>query len=118
MTGSTVSLGVESTKSQSESGSQANISPLRKSSHLRNEAKSKSTLRMSEKTWESRRIKEEMQEILSPTPLELHKVSIYHTSFIPRLLRLLNKHLNVDEYMISNEQVHTHTVHTYSIPFT
>ncbi|XP_058229038.1 glutamate receptor-interacting protein 2 isoform X5 [Hemibagrus wyckioides] len=76
MTGSTVSLGVESTKSQSESGSQANISPLRKSSHLRNEAKSKSTLRMSEKTWESRRIKEEMQEILSPTPLELHKVTV------------------------------------------
>ncbi|GAA6108001.1 glutamate receptor-interacting protein 2 isoform X1 [Tachysurus ichikawai] len=76
MTGSTVSLGVESTKSQSESGSQANISPLRKSSHLRNDAKSKSTLRMSEKTWESRRIKEEMQEILSPTPLELHKVTV------------------------------------------
>ncbi|XP_026996620.1 glutamate receptor-interacting protein 2 isoform X4 [Tachysurus fulvidraco] len=76
MTGSTVSLGVESTKSQSESGSQANISPLRKSSHPRNDAKSKSTLRMSEKTWESRRIKEEMQEILSPTPLELHKVTV------------------------------------------
>ncbi|XP_046731086.1 glutamate receptor-interacting protein 2 isoform X6 [Silurus meridionalis] len=76
MTGSTVSLGVESTKYHSESGSQANISPLRKSAHLRNEAKSKSTLRMSEKTWESRRIKEEMQEILSPTPLELHKVTV------------------------------------------
>ncbi|XP_060765749.1 glutamate receptor-interacting protein 2 [Neoarius graeffei] len=76
MTGSTVSLGVESTKSHSESGSQANVSPLRKSLHLRNEAKSKSTLRMSEKTWESRRIKEEMQEILSPTPLELHKVTV------------------------------------------
>ncbi|XP_062842439.1 glutamate receptor-interacting protein 2 [Trichomycterus rosablanca] len=76
MTGSTVSLGVESTKSHSESGSQANISPVRRSSTLRSEAKSKSTLRMSEKTWESRRIKEEMQEILSPTPLELHKVTV------------------------------------------
>lgn len=81
MTGSTVSLGVESTKSHSDSGSQANVSPLRRSLHLHNEAKSKSTLRMSEKTWESRRIKEEMQEILSPTPLELHKVSIYPTIF-------------------------------------
>uniref|UniRef100_A0A8C1N6L7 Glutamate receptor interacting protein 2b n=1 Tax=Cyprinus carpio TaxID=7962 RepID=A0A8C1N6L7_CYPCA len=35
-----------------------------------------STLRMSEKTWESRRIKEEIQDILSPTPLELHKVTV------------------------------------------
>uniref|UniRef100_A0A8B9KB26 Glutamate receptor interacting protein 2b n=1 Tax=Astyanax mexicanus TaxID=7994 RepID=A0A8B9KB26_ASTMX len=46
------------------------------SPHLHNETKSKSTLRMSDKTWESRRIKEEMQEILSPTPLELHKVTV------------------------------------------
>uniref|UniRef100_A0AAQ5Z775 PDZ domain-containing protein n=1 Tax=Amphiprion ocellaris TaxID=80972 RepID=A0AAQ5Z775_AMPOC len=28
------------------------------------------------RTWESRRIKEEMQGILSPTPLELHKVTV------------------------------------------
>uniref|UniRef100_A0A8B9RDB9 Glutamate receptor interacting protein 2b n=1 Tax=Astyanax mexicanus TaxID=7994 RepID=A0A8B9RDB9_ASTMX len=53
-----------------------NFHPLRKSPHLHNETKSKSTLRMSDKTWESRRIKEEMQEILSPTPLELHKVTV------------------------------------------
>uniref|UniRef100_A0A3B4EGK4 PDZ domain-containing protein n=1 Tax=Pygocentrus nattereri TaxID=42514 RepID=A0A3B4EGK4_PYGNA len=75
MTGSALSLGVEGSKAHNESLSQPNFSPLRKSPHLHNEAKSKSTLRMSEKTWESRRIKEEMQEILSPTPLELHKVS-------------------------------------------
>uniref|UniRef100_A0A8C7DWL8 Glutamate receptor interacting protein 2 n=1 Tax=Oncorhynchus kisutch TaxID=8019 RepID=A0A8C7DWL8_ONCKI len=43
---------------------------------LHHEAKAKNTLRVSEKTWESRRIKEEMQEILSPTPLELHKVTV------------------------------------------
>uniref|UniRef100_A0A6Q2YLC8 PDZ domain-containing protein n=1 Tax=Esox lucius TaxID=8010 RepID=A0A6Q2YLC8_ESOLU len=43
---------------------------------LHHEAKTKNTLRVSEKTWESRRIKEEMQEILSPTPLELHKVTV------------------------------------------
>uniref|UniRef100_A0A3P8TMC5 Glutamate receptor interacting protein 2 n=1 Tax=Amphiprion percula TaxID=161767 RepID=A0A3P8TMC5_AMPPE len=34
------------------------------------------SLRVSERTWESRRIKEEMQGILSPTPLELHKVTV------------------------------------------
>uniref|UniRef100_A0A673YCR5 Glutamate receptor interacting protein 2 n=1 Tax=Salmo trutta TaxID=8032 RepID=A0A673YCR5_SALTR len=43
---------------------------------LHHEARAKNTLRVSEKTWESRRIKEEMQEILSPTPLELHKVTV------------------------------------------
>uniref|UniRef100_A0A3Q1BLD7 PDZ domain-containing protein n=1 Tax=Amphiprion ocellaris TaxID=80972 RepID=A0A3Q1BLD7_AMPOC len=34
------------------------------------------TVLVSERTWESRRIKEEMQGILSPTPLELHKVTV------------------------------------------
>uniref|UniRef100_A0A8C2WLK1 Glutamate receptor interacting protein 2 n=1 Tax=Cyclopterus lumpus TaxID=8103 RepID=A0A8C2WLK1_CYCLU len=42
---------------------------------LHHEPKTKASLRVSERTWESRRIKEEMQGILSPTPLELHKVS-------------------------------------------
>uniref|UniRef100_A0A674MPI4 Glutamate receptor interacting protein 2 n=1 Tax=Takifugu rubripes TaxID=31033 RepID=A0A674MPI4_TAKRU len=32
--------------------------------------------KVSERTWESRRIKEEMQGIVSPTPLELHKVTV------------------------------------------
>lgn len=49
---------------------QENLSPL-----LHHESKPKASLRVSERTWESRRIKEEMQGILSPTPLELHKVS-------------------------------------------
>ncbi|XP_061689480.1 glutamate receptor-interacting protein 2 [Syngnathoides biaculeatus] len=40
------------------------------------EPKSKASLRVSERTWESRRIKEEMQGLLSPTPLELHKVTV------------------------------------------
>ncbi|KAM9408622.1 glutamate receptor-interacting protein 2 [Pholidichthys leucotaenia] len=43
---------------------------------LHHEPKPKSSLRVSERTWESRRIKEEMQGILSPTPLELHKVTV------------------------------------------
>uniref|UniRef100_A0A8C9XKP9 Glutamate receptor interacting protein 2 n=1 Tax=Sander lucioperca TaxID=283035 RepID=A0A8C9XKP9_SANLU len=50
---------------------QDNQSPL-----LHHEPKSKASLRVSERTWESRRIKEEMQGILSPTPLELHKVTV------------------------------------------
>lgn len=49
---------------------QDNQSPL-----LHHDPKPKASLRVSERTWESRRIKEEMQGILSPTPLELHKVS-------------------------------------------
>ncbi|CAF94896.1 unnamed protein product, partial [Tetraodon nigroviridis] len=43
---------------------------------LQHEAKPKASLRVSERTWESRRIKEEMQGIVSPTPLELHKVTV------------------------------------------
>ncbi|KAM7421903.1 hypothetical protein PAMA_010124 [Pampus argenteus] len=50
---------------------QENQSPL-----MHHEPKSKASLRVSERTWESRRIKEEMQGILSPTPLELHKVTV------------------------------------------
>ncbi|KTF89531.1 hypothetical protein cypCar_00020087 [Cyprinus carpio] len=76
MTGSALSLGVEGGKAHGETVSQPHLSPLRKAPHLLNETKNKSTLRMSEKTWESRRIKEEIQDILSPTPLELHKVTV------------------------------------------
>uniref|UniRef100_A0A8C4ZWY9 Glutamate receptor interacting protein 2 n=1 Tax=Gadus morhua TaxID=8049 RepID=A0A8C4ZWY9_GADMO len=47
-----------------------------RSPHLHQDSKSKASLRVSERTWESRRIKEEMQEILSPNPLELHKVTV------------------------------------------
>ncbi|XP_061074796.1 glutamate receptor-interacting protein 2 [Conger conger] len=76
MTGSALSLGMEGTKAHPDLGVQARTSPVRKTSHPYGEAKGRGTLRMSEKTWESRRIKEEMQEILSPTPLELHKVTV------------------------------------------
>lgn len=77
MSGSALSLGVDGGKSHAETGGMPHLSPLRKAPHLHNESKNKSTLRMSEKTWESRRIKEEIQDILSPTPLELHKVGSY-----------------------------------------
>ncbi|XP_072307848.1 glutamate receptor-interacting protein 2 [Eucyclogobius newberryi] len=58
---------------------------LHQGAHLHQEAqsplhfqdpKAKASLRVSERTWESRRIKEEMQGIISPTPLELHKVTV------------------------------------------
>lgn len=84
MTGSALSLGVEGGKTHCETVGQPHLSPLRKAPHLLNETKSKSTLRMSEKTWESRRIKEEIQDILSPTPLELHKVdTLFKSMCIP-----------------------------------
>ncbi|XP_061788407.1 glutamate receptor-interacting protein 2 isoform X3 [Nerophis lumbriciformis] len=50
---------------------QDSMSPL-----MHQEPKPKASLRVSERTWESRRIKEEMQGLLSPTPLELHKVTV------------------------------------------
>lgn len=74
MTGSALSLGVDGGKVHVEAAGQPGTSPLRKGPQLHSESKAKTSLRVSEKTWESRRIKEEMQEILSPTPLELHKV--------------------------------------------
>ncbi|CAL8337702.1 unnamed protein product [Lota lota] len=85
MTGSAISLGVDGVPKASQDPllSLGRISPLRRNSllhqgaHLHEEeSKAKASLRVSERTWESRRIKEEMQEILSPNPLELHKVTV------------------------------------------
>ncbi|KAL3978533.1 steroid 17alpha-monooxygenase / 17alpha-hydroxyprogesterone deacetylase [Sarotherodon galilaeus] len=99
MTGTAISLGVDGVnKPPSEPIlTHSRMSPLRRNSllhqgnlhhqgtHLHqdiqspllhHEPKSKASLRVSERTWESRRIKEEMQGILSPTPLELHKVTV------------------------------------------
>ncbi|XP_076864539.1 glutamate receptor-interacting protein 2 isoform X3 [Brachyhypopomus gauderio] len=76
MTGSALSLGVEGGRSHGEAVGPPSASPLRRGGRLFDEPKNRGTLRMSERTWESRRIKEDMQEILSPTPLELHKVTV------------------------------------------
>ncbi|XP_062402385.1 glutamate receptor-interacting protein 2 [Sardina pilchardus] len=76
MTGSALSLGVDGHKPpHGDPLGPVGLSPLQKGPLL-HEGKSKNTLRVSDKTWESRRIKEEMQEILSPTPLELLKVTV------------------------------------------
>uniref|UniRef100_A0A673YCY7 Glutamate receptor interacting protein 2 n=1 Tax=Salmo trutta TaxID=8032 RepID=A0A673YCY7_SALTR len=68
MTGSAISIGVDGNKSHAlphpgDPVCQPRISPLRRSSLLHHDAK-------------THLIKEEMQEILSPTPLELHKVTV------------------------------------------
>ncbi|XP_029682994.1 glutamate receptor-interacting protein 2 isoform X4 [Takifugu rubripes] len=54
----------------------AHLHPDNQSPVLPHDPKAKASLRVSERTWESRRIKEEMQGIVSPTPLELHKVTV------------------------------------------
>uniref|UniRef100_A0AAY4B517 PDZ domain-containing protein n=1 Tax=Denticeps clupeoides TaxID=299321 RepID=A0AAY4B517_9TELE len=68
MTGSALSLDVEGHKTHGEPLNHPGLSPLKKSSHMHNESRNK--------TWESQRIKEEMQEILSLTPLQLHEVTV------------------------------------------
>lgn len=76
MTGSALSLGVEEDWSSTE--------PNRpEGALLRDEAEGRSVGRGFERTWESRRIKEEVQEIMSPTPLELLKVwpCVYDTTW-------------------------------------
>ncbi|KAG5274707.1 hypothetical protein AALO_G00139280 [Alosa alosa] len=76
MTGSALSLGVDGHKPpHGDPLGPVGLNPLQKGPVL-HEGKNKNTLRVSDKTWESRRIKEEMQEILSPTPLELLKVTV------------------------------------------
>ncbi|XP_038841718.1 glutamate receptor-interacting protein 2-like, partial [Salvelinus namaycush] len=76
MTGSAISIGVDGNKSHAHMHPEAQLLHHEARTQLHHEARAKNTLRVSEKTWESRRIKEEMQEILSPTPLELHKVTV------------------------------------------
>ncbi|XP_039627063.1 glutamate receptor-interacting protein 2 isoform X3 [Polypterus senegalus] len=81
MTGSTISLGVDGNKTHVSSVGQPGMSPLRKgTSILHEDGKTKTLGRGVDKSWEVRRIKEEIQEIMSPTPLELHKVTIVKDS--------------------------------------
>uniref|UniRef100_A0A3B4ZWT6 Glutamate receptor-interacting protein 2-like n=1 Tax=Stegastes partitus TaxID=144197 RepID=A0A3B4ZWT6_9TELE len=78
MTGTAISLGVDGVNKPPAEPilSHSRMSPLRRNSLLhQGNLLHQASLRVSERTWESRRIKEEMQGILSPTPLELHKVS-------------------------------------------
>uniref|UniRef100_H3BXP3 Glutamate receptor interacting protein 2 n=1 Tax=Tetraodon nigroviridis TaxID=99883 RepID=H3BXP3_TETNG len=74
MTGTAISLGIRSPAPGAPL--QPRGPPAPRSTPAPHEAKPKASLRVSERTWESRRIKEEMQGIVSPTPLELHKVTV------------------------------------------
>ncbi|XP_039972340.1 glutamate receptor-interacting protein 2 [Xiphias gladius] len=82
MTGTAISLGVDAPTpdthlhQEAHFNQEANLHQDNQSPLLHHEPKPKASLRVSERTWESRRIKEEMQGILSPTPLELHKVTV------------------------------------------
>ncbi|RXM98082.1 Glutamate receptor-interacting protein 2 [Acipenser ruthenus] len=83
MTGSTLSLGIDGNKSHIDSVSQTGLSPRRKGTillHGEEKRKSRSSGSGAEKSWETRRVKDEMQEIMSPTPLELHKVTVVKES--------------------------------------
>uniref|UniRef100_A0AAQ5Z489 PDZ domain-containing protein n=1 Tax=Amphiprion ocellaris TaxID=80972 RepID=A0AAQ5Z489_AMPOC len=73
MTGTAISLGVDGVNKPPGEPilSHSRMSPLRRNSLLH-----QGNLLHQGRTWESRRIKEEMQGILSPTPLELHKVTV------------------------------------------
>ncbi|XP_041081235.1 glutamate receptor-interacting protein 2-like [Polyodon spathula] len=83
MSGSTLSLDVDGNKLHVDSVSQTGLSPRRKGAillHADEKRKSKSSGSGAEKSWETQRIKDEMQEIMSPTPLELHKVTVVKES--------------------------------------
>lgn len=80
MTGSVHSLGLEGSKLLVDSVSESGLSPLRKgNANCCDEGQSDSSItptKKNERNLEMRKIKEEVQEIMSPTPLELHKVCV------------------------------------------
>ncbi|XP_075794883.1 glutamate receptor-interacting protein 2 isoform X5 [Pelodiscus sinensis] len=81
MTGSVHSLGLEGSKLLVDSVSESGLSPLRKgNSTCCSEEQSDSSItptKKNERNLEMKKIKEEVQEIMSPTPLELHKMTLH-----------------------------------------
>uniref|UniRef100_A0A6I8NRC6 Glutamate receptor interacting protein 2 n=1 Tax=Ornithorhynchus anatinus TaxID=9258 RepID=A0A6I8NRC6_ORNAN len=81
MTGSVHSLGLEGSPLIMDSVGQPGLSSLRKGiSHHRAKGQSNdhaSPPKKSERSLDMKMIKEEMQEIMSPTPLELHKMTLH-----------------------------------------
>uniref|UniRef100_H2UVK4 Glutamate receptor interacting protein 2 n=1 Tax=Takifugu rubripes TaxID=31033 RepID=H2UVK4_TAKRU len=79
MTGTAISLGVDGVPKPPPEPilSHSRMSPLRRNSLLNQGNLLHQPPHLAQgRTWESRRIKEEMQGIVSPTPLELHKVTV------------------------------------------
>lgn len=79
MTGSVHNLGLEGSKLLLDSVSPSGMSPLRKAnpSCADGQAKgSSSPAKKNERNLDMKKIEKEMQEIMSPTPLEFHKVCV------------------------------------------
>ncbi|XP_044879806.1 glutamate receptor-interacting protein 2 isoform X4 [Mauremys mutica] len=81
MTGSVHSLGLEGSKLLVDSVSESGLSPLRKgNSNCCDEGQSDSSIaptKKNERNLEMKKIEEVVQEIMSPTPLELHKMTLH-----------------------------------------
>ncbi|XP_067400440.1 glutamate receptor-interacting protein 2 isoform X4 [Emydura macquarii macquarii] len=81
MTGSVHSLGLEGSKLLMDSVSESGLSPRRKgNSNFCDQGQSDSSItptKKNERNLEMKKIKEEVQEIMSPTPLELHKMTLH-----------------------------------------
>ncbi|XP_043934542.1 glutamate receptor-interacting protein 2 isoform X2 [Protopterus annectens] len=80
MSGSVISLGIDGNKSYGDSVNQSNLNSSNKG-HFRSCREEKSDLKAgcdlaNERSLVSK-IKEEMQEMMLPTPLELHKITVY-----------------------------------------
>lgn len=79
MTGSVHNLGLEGSKVLLDSVNPSGLSPLRKENSSCDDGQTKgssSPAKKSERNLDMKKIEKEMQEIMSPTPLEFHKVCV------------------------------------------
>lgn len=79
MTGSVHNLGLEGSKLLLDSVSPSGMSPLRKANSSCSDGQtegSSSPAKKNERNLDMKKIEKEMQEIMSPTPLEFHKVCV------------------------------------------
>lgn len=77
MTGSVHNLGLEGSKLLLDSVNPSGLSPLRKANSSCDDGQtegSSSPAKKNERNLDMKKIEKEMQEIMSPTPLEFHKV--------------------------------------------
>ncbi|XP_064931676.1 glutamate receptor-interacting protein 2 isoform X2 [Columba livia] len=80
MTGSVHNLGLEGSKVLLDSVTPSGLSPLRKENSSCDDGQTKgssSPAKKSERNLDMKKIEKEMQEIMSPTPLEFHKMTLH-----------------------------------------
>ncbi|XP_062441180.1 glutamate receptor-interacting protein 2 isoform X3 [Rhea pennata] len=80
MTGSVHNLGLEGSKLLMDSVSQSGLSPLRKANSSCDEGQNEdisSPAKKNERNLDMKKIEKEMQEIMAPTPLEFHKMTLH-----------------------------------------